>query len=180
MDFWIQAGDPRATGTYSAEDVCVAEALETIFPMFTEDAIIVWKRWFIPLSYKYGFSCLIDDLIIIVSAVLAVDTGRISVVWPCSEFQARWTVSWTQEDVQIDSEWMSAPGQLLEMLKKAGPVQLKRSEFLAEWKMPFTKIVEALKVSGYNAKNLKDMPSFEWLASALPKGAYLYPGPSEG
>jgi len=174
MAFWIQASAPQCATSFSATDRSLSDAIETVFLLETEDAFIVLKHHFIPLGYKYGFSCMIGDLIDLITAVQVDDAGKMMIEWPCNSFHARWSVSWTMEDVQIDSQWISVPGGLTELLNQAGPIALKKSAFLAEWRMPLNRILAALIASGYNQTNFKELSILERLVSALPKRGYLY------
>jgi hypothetical protein len=174
MEFWIQASDPQYTANYSAADTSLSDALETVFLLETEDAFVVWKHRFIPLGYKYGFSCIIDDLIKLIGAMLAENTGQMVVEWPCNTFNAKWNVTWTTEDVRVESNWISVSGGLTESLNQAGSISLKKSAFLAEWKMPFDKILAALTASGYNRTNFGEIANLESIVRALPERGYLY------
>lgn len=174
VEFWIQASAPQCTASYSATDMSLSDAMETVFLLETEDAFIVWKHHFIPLDYKCGFSCIIGDLIDLINAMLVEDAGRMMIEWPCNTFHAKWGVSWTKEDMQIESQWVSVPGGLTELLNQAGPVALKKSSFLAEWRMPLNRVLGALIASGYNRMNFKELSNLERLVSALPQRGYLY------
>ncbi|HHR2550667.1 TPA: hypothetical protein ACSY39_10840 [Listeria monocytogenes] len=56
MNFFIQANTPQKTGVFESDDYDLSTAIETIFPMLTEDAILVWNHIYVPLSYKYDIS----------------------------------------------------------------------------------------------------------------------------
>lgn len=47
MRFIIQAGSPIYTGNYEEEDYSLMTAIETVFPMYTEDAILNWNNIYI-------------------------------------------------------------------------------------------------------------------------------------
>ena len=56
MKFLIQANSPECTMNFDKEDYNLATAIETIFPLMTENAILMWHHLCIPLSYKYDIS----------------------------------------------------------------------------------------------------------------------------
>ena len=47
MSFRIQAGRPRNNAEFSSDDTKVSEAIETIFPHMTEDALLIWNNTYI-------------------------------------------------------------------------------------------------------------------------------------
>ncbi len=174
MEFYIQACQPRNSGDYSDTDLSVSDAIETVFPLNTENAFIVWKGFYIPLSYKYDFSIIIADVIKILQLMIVNDVGQIKNVWPSNTFQATWNLTWGAEDVRIDAQWNSLFGCSIESLNRAGSVVLKKSAFLAEWRMPLSKILVALTVSGYDKTKLTEMTNLEKLIDTLPKCSHLY------
>lgn len=174
MEFWIQASAPRYEIAHSVTDTTVSDAVKTVFHLKTETAFIVWKYHFIPLGYKYGFSAIIDDLIRLIDTLMSKDMRLMRIAWPSNIFHAKWNLSWNNEDLKIDSRWTSVPGSLVEMLNSAGPISLKRTAFLSEWRAPLNKISTALIASGYDSENLEGLANIKRLVSALPKNAYLY------
>lgn len=62
MNFYILAGNPRVQSIENSDDKSLSEAIETVFPLNTEYAILSWNYISIPLSYKYDISYMIDDI----------------------------------------------------------------------------------------------------------------------
>ena len=58
MNFYIQASNPRALKPSFIEENLSA-AIESVFPMNTENAILFWNHIAIPLSYKYDISYMV-------------------------------------------------------------------------------------------------------------------------
>ena len=65
MNFCIQASNPRVQHKIDYEDSSLSDIIETIYPLYTEHAILTWNYISIPLSYKYDISYMIDDLSLI-------------------------------------------------------------------------------------------------------------------
>ncbi|BAY41833.1 hypothetical protein NIES2111_62290 (plasmid) [Nostoc sp. NIES-2111] len=63
MSFYIQVSNPIFL--YSPSEIVsdLAEAIQVIYPMETEKAFIIWNHTYIPLSYKYNLSVIIDDIL---------------------------------------------------------------------------------------------------------------------
>lgn len=73
--FYIQACNPINNRTVDENDSKLMEAIETIFPMRTEAAIMVWNYVSIPLSYKYDISYMINDIIIVIQELVMKQEG---------------------------------------------------------------------------------------------------------
>ena len=56
MAFYIQASNPRFIESISYEVESLSDAVESIFPLNTENAFLVWNYISVPLSYKYDIS----------------------------------------------------------------------------------------------------------------------------
>lgn len=66
MNFRIQTSHPCSNlkyYPYEKEIHNIAEAIEYIFPMITEKAFIVWNNVYIPFSYKYDVSSMIENIL---------------------------------------------------------------------------------------------------------------------
>ena len=59
MHFYIQTSNPYIANKTNADDNKLSEAIESIFPMDTEELILFWNHVGIPLSYKYDISYMI-------------------------------------------------------------------------------------------------------------------------
>lgn len=62
MDFFIQVSKPICLNKFDKKDKTLSDAMETIFPLLTEKAIIMWNHIPILLSYKYDISFMLDVL----------------------------------------------------------------------------------------------------------------------
>lgn len=76
MNFYIQANNPKVLKEYNAEDESIADAMETIFPLYTESAILVWNHISIPLSYKYDISYMMDDVLDLLESFMQAKNGK--------------------------------------------------------------------------------------------------------
>src|SRR5258705_95085 len=101
MRFWIQAGNPRHFPILGKDVSDLSEAIEEIFPMETEDAIIVWNQSLIPISYKYDLSVMIDDVLPMLARLLDRTSGSDQVNFGSDTFQTDWSLNWTEGDLSI-------------------------------------------------------------------------------
>jgi hypothetical protein len=53
------------------EDEHIGDAIQTVFPMWTEDAYLVWNGVHVPISYKYTLSFLIQDVVTMLERFVA-------------------------------------------------------------------------------------------------------------
>ncbi len=157
MEFWIQASCPKYTGVFDGEDQILSNAIETIFPMMTEKAIMVWKSIYVPLCYKYDISYMIDDVLTILEKLRCNPSGEISIHWASNTFANVWNIKWSDGNMVIDSEWGSVLGHTEQILNSKGAIILSKQSFLSEWKKVLFTIMLGLKESGYTEENLPGM-----------------------
>ncbi len=105
LNFCIQAGNPKVQCTLDDTDKCLSDAIETIFPLYTENAILVWNHICIPLSYKYDISYMMDDIISLLSSLQREKSGRKVIHWLPDTFRCDWFVKWGRGELEIRSKW---------------------------------------------------------------------------
>jgi hypothetical protein len=158
MDYRIQASQPKNNVDICAEDEKLSEAIETIFPMMTEEALIIWNTIYIPLNYKYDVSCMIEDILCMLKAIREnPNHGVLRISWPSNSFACDWKLVWDQGILIISSVWRTVLGHTENLLNKANKIKVNLLEFLYEWKMLLEVLIYNLEQSGYNQDNLKDM-----------------------
>lgn len=151
MDFYIQAGNPKILNNDNREDKTFSEAIESVFPMKTENLIIYWKHIAISLSYKYDISYMIDDILVILQEIQMNKMGSVLIHWLPDTFRVDWRLKWDDERIVIDAEWQNVVGNIEEILIQQGQVELSKENFICEWKMPLLKIINALSQNEYMA-----------------------------
>ncbi|MCX7746159.1 MAG: hypothetical protein N2645_04575 [Clostridia bacterium] len=174
MDFYIQASCPRYTGVYDEEDYNLSTAIETIFPMMAEKAIMAWKSIYIPLCYKYDISYMLEDILNILENLRDKVIGELSLHWASDTFANVWKIKWDSKDVEINSEWGSVLGHTEELLKLKGPVVISKKLFANEWKRVLHNVIEGLKLSGYSADKLPGMDRLISEYNTIEKEGILY------
>jgi len=105
MFFCIQASNPRFQAIMNPNDECLAEAIESTFPLFTENAILVWNHISVPLSYKYDISYMINDILTLMNMMQKVNIGEWTIHWLPDSFRSDWFIKWNRDDVQIVSQF---------------------------------------------------------------------------
>lgn len=175
MEFCIQASNPRAAGAYDADDENVAEAIETAFPLNTENALLVWHHLYIALSYKYDISVMITDLVSMLTAVMLPGPRTHEVQWASNTFLSRWNLQWNAEDdLTIDAEWISIVGAPEDVLRKTGGIRIPKSQFVAEWKELIGRVLVVLTASGYNEAKVAGLAELRVLHDQIPHPGILY------
>jgi hypothetical protein len=172
-EFLIQASNPRSLGISEPEDETLAEAIETVFPMEAEYAFLVWKGVYIPLSYKYDLSFLVDDVIVVLEEMLANARGSRVVAWPSNTFASVWNITW-DEDVTVNAQWDCVLGAVAPLLASRPTITVPKAEFIAEWKRPLLVIERALRSSGYDVEQLPALARLGAVIDKLPGEGRLY------
>lgn len=94
MSFYIQASNPRTNSIANPNDKTLADAIETIFLLNTESAILMWNYISVPLSYKYDISYMIEDILLLLDALRSRENGEMTIHWLPDTFRCNWTVQW--------------------------------------------------------------------------------------
>jgi hypothetical protein len=145
--FSIQPGDPLVEPAERAADL--AAAIQTVFPMDTDDAILNWNRIAVRLGYRYDVSVMIDDLLPLLAEVTDEPSGRRRVVWASDTFHADWDVHWLGDELlSVDAEWHSISGDYAGLLNERPTVTLPRTAFVAEWRRLLAAVLRGIDASG--------------------------------
>lgn len=174
MTFCIQVSNPRLiAGDINIEnDYSLGDVLESIYDWNSEKVIITWNNIYIPLSYKYDISIMVDDIVYMLKSVLSSEEGDIKFDWPSNTFDVNWQIHWDKELLRIESHWNEVLGGLTELLNKKNNVQLKKSDFLNEWKMLLQKLNTHLKEA--QLENSKYVRELEGLIKQIKGYGLLY------
>ena len=163
--FHIQTSAPKIVTKHDIGDVTLADAIETIFPMQTEYAYMIWNHVHIPLSYKYDISYMVMDALALVDQVMSRETGHLAIDWLPDTFSASWNVSWDGFQVEIHSTWRNVIGDVKALLNARNYLSLAKDQFVAEWKPLFSLLASALQACGYS--NLQDYSYLSGIVSRL-------------
>lgn len=132
MEFAIQVSNPSSFG--EVEDAeSIGEAIETIFPLNTESAFLIWNHVYVPLSYKCDVSLILEDVVFLVKKVSASQVGSTTIYWPSSTFRAKWEVAWKEGNVVVEARWESVIGSIESLLNQHPRISVPKNTFLSEW-----------------------------------------------
>jgi len=174
MDFFIQVSKPICLNNYDNEDGSLADAMETIFPLLTEKAIIMWNYIPIQLSYKYDISYMLDDILDILLMLRTKEKGKMVIPWLPDTFRCDWTIQWDKGNIKIHAEWDGIIGDLENILNKNSEVCLKVNEFRGEWKKLLELIIINLKKCGYQESQIRNMDKLLIEYNKLSEEGILY------
>jgi len=133
MTFIIQTSQPKNNGEFCKEDKELSEAIETIFPMMTEESLILWNTIYVPLNYKYDVSYIIEDVLHMLRAMREVPTsGELQINWPSNTFSTVWNLIWSEKKLAINSNWYSVLGHTEQLLNKESRIEINLSDFVCE------------------------------------------------
>ena len=158
MNFYIQVSNPKGTiNNYDGNNTCLSEAIEDVFLLNTENAFICWNHIYVPVSYKYDISYMIDDIMKIIKKLQEKEQGSITICWLPDTFRSDWNIEWQGEELFITSHWESTVGNLEELLNENNCIKLSTTQFINEWKKVLGIIIDVLQHNGYCEKNLDGM-----------------------
>ncbi|TDU62447.1 hypothetical protein EI77_04715 [Prosthecobacter fusiformis] len=174
MNFWIQASKPINKKGIDKSDATIADAIETVFPLQTEYAFMIWGSIPIPLSYKYDLSCLIDDAMDLCESLMDSHTGEMIIHWPSNTFNAKWQMTWNQVIIEIHSDFEAVIGGAENQLNLLPEIQMSKVDFLSEWKLPFQIISDALEDAGYTSREIPELIRLQKIINRIPIFGLLY------
>ena len=164
-EFWIQASCPRWHRSVDPDAATIDEAVESVFSSETEDALIVWRHVYIPLSYKYDVGTILRDVLQMIRELLATESGEWQVDWPSNTFGARWHFKWEGDRLVVTaSEWRSVVGDTEDLLRSRSVLQIGKLEFVCEWKALIERVQAALLGGGYTPG---EFPELEQLTTTM-------------
>lgn len=174
MNFWIQVSNPKMLAAIDQEDETICDAMQTVFPMQTEDAFMVWNRIHIPIGYKYTLGFLLGEAIRMISELKQRVNGSHTTVWPSNVFHSTWHMHWQGDQLEIHSKWDSVVGFTEVLLAERSTLSTSRDAFIAEWKALFGVALTALTQAGYTETMLVDMQKLQETYDAIPNWGILY------
>ena len=157
MNFYIQTSNPKTRCMADCNDKTLAEAIESIFLLNTESAILMWNHIGIPLSYKYDISYMMDDILILLNSLQSRERGELAIQWLPDTFRCDWTIRWDMEKLDIQSRWENTVGHLEALLNERPNIALKKEDFIREWKSILGIVITSLRNYGYDVKGIKGM-----------------------
>jgi len=134
--FAVQASNPRCLAVFDADDQSLSDAIQTVFPLEAEYALIVWNWVYIPLSYKYDVSMMAEDLIDLIESMFSNENGRRTIQWPSNTFMATWSIEWNSETTTVNAEWICVLGETEPILATKPTVVLQTADFISGKRPP--------------------------------------------
>lgn len=156
-EFYIQAGNPRFCRAMDEKDETLSDAMESIFLLNTESAVMAWNHISIPLSYKYDISYMLDDLLNLLNGMQQAASGEMTIHWLPDTFRCDWQVTWNQGKMDIQSNWECTVGHLERLLNDNSRISIPVKHFESEWKEVLRNAVIGLRRCGYNENRIKGM-----------------------
>ncbi|WP_199242809.1 hypothetical protein [Vitiosangium sp. GDMCC 1.1324] len=170
--FLIQSSSPRSLRIHDPSDESLSDAIQTVFPMNTEWAFMVWDGVYIPLGYKYDISLLTDDVIWLLEEMALSKQGTRTIHWSSNTFSAIWHTSWDEEVVKVDAQWNCVLGGVRPLLGSS--ISIEKQAFVSEWKSLLVVVEKALDTAGYTESQLPALAHLRKAIDMTPGNGALY------
>lgn len=157
----IQLNNPTILSRNEEESMNLEDAIEFVFPLETENLILVWNNINIPLTYKYDISLMIYDFMKILQFIEEDENSDLEINWASNTFASIWRFNKIHNYVYIKTEWNNVIGGTVDMLNKQNENTLKTSEFVKEIKKLLQFLKYALEQSGVNLYMIEDFEKLE-------------------
>lgn len=125
----------------------LSDAIQSSFPMDTDNAVLHWNRVPIPICYKYDLSIIIESVLEVLECCLVVKTEEIC--FPSNTFHSVWTIKPNNTMVRISACWHSVTGGIESDLNKNSELVISKIYFLLQW----SRLIE-VALSGVRQANL--------------------------
>ena len=123
-------------------------ALWSILASRGESLFWIWNGVPIDVGYRVPFSSAYRDVLDVVETLLSAPEGRSSGHFIHHRLVADWEFAWSAGMLTLDSKWHDTPGHVEPLLAERPRIEMPVEEFLAEWKMPFRRLIDALDELG--------------------------------
>jgi hypothetical protein len=128
----IQISNPLFSPLECDEELSMDEIIELLFPLENEYLFLIWNNIFIPLSYKYDISVILDDFIEIVNFLDQKNVVKQEIHWPSNTFSAKWILEKDDNKINITSEWFHTLGNLTTLLNSVNYMSIDQDTFRHE------------------------------------------------
>lgn len=180
MNFYIQAGNPRINDIVDKNDKSLADALESVFPLNTENVIMVWNHINILISYKYDISYMIDDLLKLLCCLQNSEKGKMIIHWLPDTFRCDWAIAWGNGEMEIQSRWECVAGHMEGLLNDNPRIKISVKKFVSEWKEVLEVVINGLRKCGYDEEKIGDMKQLLQQAEKIKGNGILYQQNKDG
>lgn len=157
----IQINNPVLLQIADAESMNLEDAIESIFPLDTEDLILIWNSLSIPLTYKYDISLMILDFIKVFHFLKDNKVDKLEIHWASNTFASIWRLKKRNASVEIKSEWKTVNGGAEGIFNKLNENTILINDFAEEIKKLLIFLKNSIEKSGINCNLIEDFAILE-------------------
>lgn len=173
MNFRIQANNPKYVNILDPYDKTVSHAIETVFPLLTEDVFLKLNYSYYPLNYKVDIAYMIEDILIMLKRLREELVGDMTIAWATNTFACVWEMKWDMNSIDLISKWREEEIYDHDWLRIIHSIKLLKTDFMREWKKLLEIIFTALNDCGY-AEILLDYQALEKEYLSIDRYGVLY------
>ncbi len=118
---------------------------------------MIWNNIYIPLSYKYDISYMMDDILNMLEYIQKNEVGEMSISWLPDTFRTDWRLKWDSNKINVVAKWENTMGDLERILNQKNSISISKSDFINEWKGILECVMDGLTSCGYDANIICDM-----------------------
>lgn len=148
MSFWIQVSTPRIRPSQGVVAEDLAAALQLMYVMETEDAVMSWNGVRIAVGYKYDLSIIIEDVLSLLLSLASDAQGEMQVLFGSDTLRGDWRCSWTNGRLEVLARWDSLAGNVESAANACARLEVGIGEFLAEWRGVLQRVASDVERSG--------------------------------
>jgi len=175
---FIQVSNPQISHLEGHTEPNFDRAWGRLFSDFmTEEAFVFWHAT--PIRLEYGDPYFIDMFDMLLEIVRYPQGGKHQVHCMYNSFKLIWDVSWSHDQVEIQSQWFFIPGIDVKQLNQDPYkcfLQMSKNDFLVEWKMLVDKAISAVEQSQVTLENESYLNELRHFSQQVQGKAFLYGG----
>jgi hypothetical protein len=160
----IQLGNPEILLINEHESTSLIDVLESIFPLETDNLVLVWNNIPIQLNYKYDIAIMIWDFVDIVKFIQSDSDSELVIYWPSNTFASLWRLTKENRVMNIETKWDVVNGNIEKILNSVSENRIEINKLDKEIKKLLFFLYKSLKKSGIDCNVIDD---FDELVSCL-------------
>lgn len=144
--FYIQPGHPKVIRTAVDSSDTIADVFQKIFSENDESMYMFWSDIPIRFHYTFEFCMNLERLSTLLDKICKNPEGQEQFVLLTDALVGNWSVNWGNNEIAIDASWKGRPPfeGYASALNGTETLKCSKDDFMAEWKLPFIQVMNAL------------------------------------
>lgn len=179
--FMLQAGFVEGMLYSPGKYINTAVALRECFGQVREAAIVLWNTVPVAFDYPEVMAEILPQLAETLTYVLKEKAGNAQIELDTEHLAFSWELSWGGKLIELNGEWQRVPGGHVDALNAFSRIEMRKSDFLSEWKLPLEQALHVLEGVGLKPRGQaaqQDLRKMQTLVERIEASGRWYAGHS--